>query len=284
MKKFPTEQYLLSIGVIHRILCYQKRYRVRLVYPWKELWAALISLLKFIVNQEPNLVKKCNIFNLAIQIINIFNLFITYGDTFLATTNSYDELYYELNREEKAFTELHAMGTMAFYPTNCFQIIYSLNNLFFHFGYNKFLHSFALFAYARLWIQRRCFEADELAGKHFGHRQAFPKQNQRLASLPEPINTNRRTSARRCSQKLWSNTEIARFIRPLWAICRTTEVQSILYEYGARSCAWHKETSLRRFYFFDNSFKGGIVFLIFPFCDNYISTIRIQTNRQAFVK
>lgn len=110
MKKFPMELYLLSIGVIHRILCYQKRYRVRLVYPWKELWAALISLLKFLVNQEPNLIKKCNIFHLAIQIINIFNLFITYGDTFLATTNSYDELYYELNREEKAFTELHAMG------------------------------------------------------------------------------------------------------------------------------------------------------------------------------
>lgn len=104
------ELYLLSIGIIHRILCYQKRNRVRLVYPWKELWSALISLLKFLVNQEPNLIKKCNIFYLAIKIINIFNLFITYGDTFLATTNSYDELYYELNREEKVFTELHAMG------------------------------------------------------------------------------------------------------------------------------------------------------------------------------
>lgn len=44
--------------------------------------------------------------------VNIFNLFITYGDTFLATTNSYDELYYELNREEKVFTELHAMGKL----------------------------------------------------------------------------------------------------------------------------------------------------------------------------
>lgn len=110
MKKFPIELYLLSVGVIHRILCYQKRSRVRLIYPWKDMWSALISLLKFLVNQEPNLIKKCNIFHLAIQIINIFNLFITYGDTFLATTNSYDELYYELNREEKAFTELHAMG------------------------------------------------------------------------------------------------------------------------------------------------------------------------------
>lgn len=45
-----------------------------------------------------------------LQVVNIFNLFITYGDTFLATTNSYDELYYELNREEKVFSEIHAMG------------------------------------------------------------------------------------------------------------------------------------------------------------------------------
>ncbi|XP_055377686.1 armadillo-like helical domain-containing protein 3 isoform X2 [Condylostylus longicornis] len=109
MKKFPMELYLLCIGVIHRILCYQKRCRIRLNYPWKELWSALIGLLRFLVTQEQNLVKKCNIFYLSLQVVNIFNLFITYGDTFLATTNSYDELYYELNREEKVFSEIHAM-------------------------------------------------------------------------------------------------------------------------------------------------------------------------------
>lgn len=109
MKKFPMEQYLLCVGIIHRVLCYQKRCRVRLTYPWKELWSALIGLLKFLVQQEQTLVKRCNIFHLAIQVVNIFNLYITYGDTFLATTNSYDELYYELNREEKVFSEIHAM-------------------------------------------------------------------------------------------------------------------------------------------------------------------------------
>lgn len=109
LKKFPIELYLLCIGIIHRIIVYQKRCRVRLAYHWKELWTAMISLLKFLIYQEQNLIKRCNIFELALQVINIFNLFITYGDTFLATTNSYDELYYELNREEKVFSELHAM-------------------------------------------------------------------------------------------------------------------------------------------------------------------------------
>lgn len=52
---------------------------------------------------------------ICFQVVNIFNLFITYGDTFLATTNSYDELYYELNREEKVFGEIHAMGKFLFF-------------------------------------------------------------------------------------------------------------------------------------------------------------------------
>lgn len=109
-QKFPLELYLLSIGIIHRLLVYQKRCHARLTYEWKTLWSALISLLKFLVYQEPYLVKKCNIFSLATQVVNIFNLFIAYGDTFLKRTTMYDELYYELNREEKIFSEIHACG------------------------------------------------------------------------------------------------------------------------------------------------------------------------------
>lgn len=109
-QKFPIELYLLSVGIIHRLLVYQKRCHVRLNFEWKNLWAALISLLKFLVYQEPYLVKKCNIFTLATQVVNIFNLFIAYGDTFLKKTSMYDELYYELNREEKIFSEIHACG------------------------------------------------------------------------------------------------------------------------------------------------------------------------------
>jgi len=62
------ELYLQCVGVIHRLLCYQKRCRVRLTYHWKELWSALISLVKFLMANENHLAKKMNIFNLALQV------------------------------------------------------------------------------------------------------------------------------------------------------------------------------------------------------------------------
>ncbi|XP_015524466.1 armadillo-like helical domain-containing protein 3 [Neodiprion pinetum] len=110
MKNFPIELYLQCIGVLQRLLCYQKRCRVRLGYQWRELWAALIHLLKYLTTAESQLAKKMNIFHLAIQIVNILNLFITYGDTFLSSPSSYDELFYEIIRMRAVFTNLNAMA------------------------------------------------------------------------------------------------------------------------------------------------------------------------------
>ncbi|TRY78279.1 hypothetical protein TCAL_08766 [Tigriopus californicus] len=110
MKRLPHELYLLCLAVIHRLLAYQKRSRVRLHYPWKELWTSLIALLKFVCSNESSLVKKMNIFAVGLQVVVIFNLFVTYGDTFLPSPSSYDELYYEIVRCHQTFDSLYSIS------------------------------------------------------------------------------------------------------------------------------------------------------------------------------
>ncbi|XP_063526243.1 armadillo-like helical domain-containing protein 3 isoform X4 [Pongo pygmaeus] len=109
MKEFPMDLYIRCIQVVHKLLCYQKKCRVRLHYTWRELWSALINLLKFLMSNETVLLAKHNIFTLALMIVNLFNMFITYGDTFLPTPSSYDELYYEIIRMHQSFDNLYSM-------------------------------------------------------------------------------------------------------------------------------------------------------------------------------
>uniref|UniRef100_A0A6I8QCE4 Armadillo like helical domain containing 3 n=1 Tax=Xenopus tropicalis TaxID=8364 RepID=A0A6I8QCE4_XENTR len=71
--------------------------------------AALINLLKFLMSYETALLSKYNIFTLALMVVNLFNMFITYGDTFLPTPSSYDELYYEIIRMHQIFDNLYSM-------------------------------------------------------------------------------------------------------------------------------------------------------------------------------
>ncbi|CAG2166751.1 unnamed protein product [Oppiella nova] len=108
-KNLLLDLYLLCIGVIHRLLCYQKKCKIRVDYVWKDLWSALIVLMKFILTNETELLKRCNIFTLALNVVNIFNLFITFGDTFLPSPQSYDELYYEIIRMHSVFEQLYSM-------------------------------------------------------------------------------------------------------------------------------------------------------------------------------
>ncbi|GFS10796.1 UPF0668 protein C10orf76 homolog [Elysia marginata] len=110
MKTFPMDLYVRCLGIIHRVLCYQKKLRVRIQYPWKQLWTALINLLKFLLSHEAQLVKKHNIFHLASKVVNVFNLFVTYGDTFLPNPTSYDELYYEIIRMHQIFDNIYSMA------------------------------------------------------------------------------------------------------------------------------------------------------------------------------
>uniref|UniRef100_A0A8C2HY19 Armadillo like helical domain containing 3 n=1 Tax=Cyprinus carpio TaxID=7962 RepID=A0A8C2HY19_CYPCA len=68
MKEFPMDLYVRCVQIIHKLICYQKKCRVRIHYTWRELWSALINLLKFLLSNETSLLSKHNIFQLALQV------------------------------------------------------------------------------------------------------------------------------------------------------------------------------------------------------------------------
>lgn len=45
------------------------------------------------------------------QLLNVFNMFITFGDQFLPSLEDYDELYFELLRAEKDVRNFLALGS-----------------------------------------------------------------------------------------------------------------------------------------------------------------------------
>uniref|UniRef100_H2ZR09 Armadillo-like helical domain-containing protein n=1 Tax=Ciona savignyi TaxID=51511 RepID=H2ZR09_CIOSA len=111
MKEFPFMQHMRCIGIIHRLMCYQKKCQIRLQYRWKELWSALMTFLKFVLSNENNFILqwKNGIFVLLTQVVNLFNMFVTFGDTFLPSPTSYDELYYEIVRMAQIFDTMYTL-------------------------------------------------------------------------------------------------------------------------------------------------------------------------------
>ncbi|KAI1300174.1 UPF0588 membrane protein C20F10.02c [Halotydeus destructor] len=109
-KTLPLELYAMSLSVVQRVLCYQKKCGVRLDYCWSDLWSSLITLLKFLISHESDLLPKTNIFSLTQHVCNIFNLFITFGDTFLPSAEVYDQLYYEIIRMNSVFDNLYLLA------------------------------------------------------------------------------------------------------------------------------------------------------------------------------
>jgi len=100
----------------------KKKSRTKICYDWRQLWSAWFTVLKFLVSNEVSLLKKFDIFLLALQIVNMVNLFITYGDTFLLTANSYDELYYEIIRCQQTFDGLYSLTARFTSSTNEYQL------------------------------------------------------------------------------------------------------------------------------------------------------------------
>ncbi|KAG2231802.1 hypothetical protein INT48_005457 [Thamnidium elegans] len=87
------------------LLSYNK-HKIRLDYHWIELWPTLTSVLHFNALRLEDLQSRPEFNEYLGSFISVFNMCVTYGETFLSDTKSYDSLYYEIIRATQDFIKL----------------------------------------------------------------------------------------------------------------------------------------------------------------------------------
>ncbi|KAI8987767.1 hypothetical protein BDF20DRAFT_985180 [Mycotypha africana] len=134
--KLDLVSYRYAFSVIYKVLCYLNKHNLRLDYHWVELWTTLTSIVQFTASHLDELKNRgeCSLYLLSvcsikpisiqnmfycssqfylrqfdesvIKFISVFNICLTYGETFLSDTKSYDRLYYEVIRSTNFFVSI----------------------------------------------------------------------------------------------------------------------------------------------------------------------------------
>ncbi|KAI8339698.1 hypothetical protein BC941DRAFT_501151 [Chlamydoabsidia padenii] len=106
-KKLDTTTYRLAFSVIHRILSFLYKRRIRLDYHWNELWCTLTAILHFTVVHLDILKAKPQDFHPFLSsLLRLFNICVVHGEIFLYDTKSFDSLFYEIIRSSDDFMAL----------------------------------------------------------------------------------------------------------------------------------------------------------------------------------
>ncbi|CAO3595570.1 unnamed protein product [Absidia cylindrospora] len=111
-KKLDMATYRLAFSVIHRILAFLYKRRIRLEYHWNELWCTLTTVLHFTVVHLNIFKSKTQEFHPFLSsLLRLFNICITHGEIFLHDTKSFDSLFYEIIRASEDFSILSHYAT-----------------------------------------------------------------------------------------------------------------------------------------------------------------------------
>jgi hypothetical protein len=95
-RRLDVDLYILSIGIILRIVSHLSRSRTRLHYHWSELFRCLLSLIRFLTTYTADLKALTHIETLLDNLVNLIALSLSAGESFLPTPAAYDDLFYKL--------------------------------------------------------------------------------------------------------------------------------------------------------------------------------------------
>jgi hypothetical protein len=119
-RDFHVDLFSKALDVLHRLLCYDKKMRIRVPYKWAPVWRTLMRLIQTLAKKEVYQQRTSEMLALASRAVRAWNMFITFGDSFLPELTDYDDLYYEIMRSEKEWRSFIDTSTCGGFPPSCF--------------------------------------------------------------------------------------------------------------------------------------------------------------------
>ncbi|KAJ4311028.1 hypothetical protein N0V94_008154 [Neodidymelliopsis sp. IMI 364377] len=95
-RRLDVDFYVLSLGILLRVLSYLSRTKTRITYHWSELWRTLLSFLRFLTQYETDIKSNYKSNGMITILVNLLAFALSSGENFLPDPASYDDLFYKL--------------------------------------------------------------------------------------------------------------------------------------------------------------------------------------------
>lgn len=126
-RRLDVDLYILSLGVIVRLISHLSRSRTRLQYHWSELFRSLLSLIRFLTTYATDMKNLNNIEILLDSLVNLIALSLSAGEAFLPTPAAYDDLFYKLVEIGEILQKFRDVFDLSRRPSNSIETLISVS-------------------------------------------------------------------------------------------------------------------------------------------------------------
>lgn len=126
-RRLDVDLYILSVGIILRLISHLSRSRTRLNYHWSELFRSLLSLIRFLTSYTADLKNLPHIEILLDDLVNLIALSLSAGEAFLPTPAAYDDLFYKLVETGEILVKFRDNYELAKRPTSSIETLISVS-------------------------------------------------------------------------------------------------------------------------------------------------------------
>ncbi|PSS20412.1 hypothetical protein M430DRAFT_66110 [Amorphotheca resinae ATCC 22711] len=126
-RRLDVDLYILSVGIILRLISHLSRSRTRLAYHWSELFRSLLSLVRFLTSYTADLKHLPRIEILLDSLVNLIALSLSAGEAFLPNPAAYDDLFYKLVETGEVLVKFRDNYDLEKRPTNSIDTLISVS-------------------------------------------------------------------------------------------------------------------------------------------------------------